>query len=92
MLDFTPTTSLAGGGEKLGGDPQIGQPTCCGLRRELFFSEAVTLSNIVDNSIKGCHVWELPTRSVRVTYVDWCEKYTCCVYHVSSACLVAIIK
>jgi hypothetical protein len=36
-----PTTSLAGLGEKLGTDPWIGQPVCCGLCREPFFSRVV---------------------------------------------------
>jgi hypothetical protein len=44
------TTSLVDSGEKLGMDPQIGQPACCVLCREPFFSGAVTLSNSVDNS------------------------------------------
>jgi hypothetical protein len=36
-FDFSPTASLAVVGEKLGTDPRIGQPTCCGLCREPFF-------------------------------------------------------
>jgi hypothetical protein len=32
-----PPASLAGLGEKLGADPRIGQPACCGLCREPFF-------------------------------------------------------
>jgi hypothetical protein len=36
-----PPASLAGSGEKLGTDPRIGQPACCGLCREPFFSGAV---------------------------------------------------
>jgi hypothetical protein len=31
MLGFAPTASLVGLGEKLGTDPRIGQPACCGL-------------------------------------------------------------
>jgi hypothetical protein len=46
------TTSLAGSGEELGMDPQIGQPTCWRLCREPFFSGAVTLSNSVNDSRK----------------------------------------
>jgi hypothetical protein len=34
----------------MGTDPWIGQPTCCGLCQELFFSRAVTLSSAVDDS------------------------------------------
>jgi hypothetical protein len=36
-----PLASLVGSGEKLGTDPCIGQPTCCGLCQEPFFSGAV---------------------------------------------------
>jgi hypothetical protein len=39
-------------GGKLGGDPQISQPTCCGCSREPCFSGAVTLSNTVCDSRK----------------------------------------
>jgi hypothetical protein len=35
-----------------------------------FFSGVVTLSNTIDNSVKDCHVQELPTGSVSVAYVD----------------------
>jgi hypothetical protein len=52
MLDFAPTTSLAGSGEKLGTGPCIGQPTRCGLCQETFFSGAVSLLNSVDDSWK----------------------------------------
>jgi hypothetical protein len=31
---LTPTASLGGSGEKLGTDPHVDQPTCCGLCRE----------------------------------------------------------
>jgi hypothetical protein len=31
---FTPTASLVGSGVKLGTDPQVDQPACCGLCRE----------------------------------------------------------
>jgi hypothetical protein len=37
-------------GEKLGMDPWIGQPVCCGLCQQPFFSGAVTLSNCVGDS------------------------------------------
>jgi hypothetical protein len=46
------TASMAVVGEKLGMDPRIGQPVCCGLGREPFFSGAVDLFNSVDNSWK----------------------------------------
>jgi hypothetical protein len=64
MLGFTPTTSIAVMGEKLSMNPWIGQPECCGLGREPFFSGAVALSNTIDDSMKGCHIRGLPTESV----------------------------
>jgi hypothetical protein len=44
--------SLVGSGEKLGTEPRICQPVCCGLCREPFFSGAMTLSNAVGVSRK----------------------------------------
>jgi hypothetical protein len=70
---------MAGSGEKLGIDPQIGQPTRWKLCREPFFSGGVTLSIAVGDFIKGSHVWRLPTESIRRAYVDWREKCICCV-------------
>jgi hypothetical protein len=52
---FTPTASMAFYGEKLGTDPWIGQPVCCGLFLEPFFSGVVALSNAVDDFMKGCY-------------------------------------
>jgi hypothetical protein len=73
------------GGEKLGGDLQIGQPACWRCSREsLFFSGVVTLSNAINDSTKSYHIWGLPAESVQVAYVDWREKCTCHVYQVSS--------
>jgi hypothetical protein len=46
---------MAGSGEKLGMDPQIGQPLCCGLCQEPLFSGAVALSIAVDDFVKGCY-------------------------------------
>jgi hypothetical protein len=37
MFGFTPTASMAAIGEKLGMDPWIGQPVCCGSGWEPFF-------------------------------------------------------
>jgi hypothetical protein len=56
MLGFGSTASMVGSGEKLGTDLRIGQPTCCGLCREPFFSGAVALLNFVDDYMKGCYV------------------------------------
>jgi hypothetical protein len=57
MLDFDPTASLVGSREKLGMDPWIGQPVCCGLCQEPFFSGAVALLNFVDYFVNGCYMW-----------------------------------
>jgi hypothetical protein len=46
---------MAGLGEKLGKNPWIGQPSCCGLCREPFFLGAVTLSTVVDEFMKGSY-------------------------------------
>jgi hypothetical protein len=83
MLGFTPTASIAVVGEKLGMNSRIGQTSCCGLGQEPFFLGEVTLSNTVDDSMKGFHIRGLPIGSVRVTYVDWCGKCMCRVYQVS---------
>jgi hypothetical protein len=53
-------------GEKLGGEPHIGHPACCGLRRESFFSGAMDLLNSVDDYAKGCHV-----QLVMIVHVVW---------------------
>jgi hypothetical protein len=55
MIGFAPTASIAVPGEKLGTNLWIGQPTCCDLCREPFFSGAVALLNSVDNYVKGCY-------------------------------------
>jgi hypothetical protein len=68
---------MAASGEKLGTDPWIGQPACCGLCQEHFFSRAVALSFIIDDFTKGSHVRGVPTGSVHQAYVDWREKRTC---------------
>jgi hypothetical protein len=52
MIDFAPTASIAVPGEKLGTNPWIGQPVCCGLCQKPFFSGAVTLLNFVDDCVK----------------------------------------
>jgi hypothetical protein len=57
MFGFAPTTSLVGLAEKLGTDPQIGQPACFGLCREPFFSRVVALLNFVDDYVKGYYMW-----------------------------------
>jgi hypothetical protein len=56
MLDFAPTASLVGSGEKPGTDPQIGQLACHGLCLEPFFSGAVAILNSVDDCTKCCYV------------------------------------
>jgi hypothetical protein len=72
-----PPASLAGLGEKLGTDPWIGQPACCGLCQEPFFSGPVGSVQIYRHLVKGCHVQGPPAGSVRRTYVDWHGKHTC---------------
>jgi hypothetical protein len=57
MLGFVPTALMVGSGEKLGTDPWIGQPACCGLYWEPFFSGAVALLNSVDDYVKGFYMW-----------------------------------
>jgi hypothetical protein len=51
-IGFATTTLMAVSGENLGTNLQIGQPTCCGLCREPFFSGAVALLNSVDDYMK----------------------------------------
>jgi hypothetical protein len=51
-----PTTSMAVMREKLDMDLQVGQPACCGLRWEPFFSGTVDQFNSVDDYVKGCYV------------------------------------
>jgi hypothetical protein len=51
VLDFAPTTSMVGSGEKLGMNPRITQPGW-GLCREPFFSEAVVCSTLLMTSQK----------------------------------------
>jgi hypothetical protein len=48
-----PTASLAIVGERMSTDPWIGQPMCCGLCREPFFSGVVDLFKSVDDCAKG---------------------------------------
>jgi hypothetical protein len=57
MIGFAPTASLVGLGEKPGMDLRIGQPACCELCQEPFFSEVVALLNSVDDFAKGCYMW-----------------------------------
>jgi hypothetical protein len=72
-----PTASLVGLGEKLGMDPCIGQSACYGLCQKPFFSGAVGSIQICRWLVRGCHIWGLPTGSVRRVYVDWHEKRMC---------------
>jgi hypothetical protein len=68
---FTPTTSMADSGGKLGTDPRVGLSSCCGLCWKSFFSGAVTLSIAVDDFMKGCYVltaWDMYGLG---PYTDW---------------------
>jgi hypothetical protein len=53
LLDLNRSTAP----EKLGTDPWIGRPSCCGLCQEPFFSGAVDLFKSVDDCMKGCYMW-----------------------------------
>jgi hypothetical protein len=55
-VGYAPTASLVGFREKLGMNPRIGQPSCCGLCQESFFSGAVALLNSVDDYAKCCYM------------------------------------
>jgi hypothetical protein len=72
-----PPASLAGSGEKLCMDPRIGQPACCGLCREPFFSGAVGSVQIYRCLTKGCHIRGPPAGSICWVYVDWHGKRMC---------------
>jgi hypothetical protein len=48
-----------------------------------FFLREVALSNAVDDSAKGCHIWGVPTGSIRVAYMNRLRKHMCFVYQVS---------
>jgi hypothetical protein len=74
---------MTGSREKLGMDLWIGQPMRWGLCRELFFSGAVTLYIIVEDLVKGYHVWGPPVGSIHWAYVYLCGKYMCRVGRVS---------
>jgi hypothetical protein len=76
-LDFSLTTSLVVMGEKLGMNPRISQPACCGLCREPFFSGSVDLFKFVDDCVKGCHIRGPSIGNIRQTYVDWHGRHTC---------------
>jgi hypothetical protein len=52
-----PTDSFVGSGEKLGTDSRVGQPTCCGLCKEPFFSGAVGSIQICQHLTKDCYMW-----------------------------------
>jgi hypothetical protein len=71
MLGFAPTALMVGSGEKLCTDPRIGQPTCCGLCQEPFFSGAVALLNSVDDYAKDCYMWTTWDTYGRVWRVGW---------------------
>jgi hypothetical protein len=38
-------------------DQWIGQPSCCRLGQDPFFSRAVALSITADDFVKGCYTW-----------------------------------
>jgi hypothetical protein len=80
MLGFTPTASLVGSREKLGTDPRIGQPTCCGLCQKSFFSGAVALLNSIDDLWKVAMYEDCPQKAyVRHTWTNELSCNWCCV-------------
>jgi hypothetical protein len=64
-------------------DMRTSQSAYCGLGHEPFLSRAVALIKSVDDYMKDCHIWGLPTGSVRVVYMDWHGKCMCHLYLVS---------
>jgi hypothetical protein len=66
--------SLTVVGEKLGTDPRIRWPSCCGLCREPFFSGIVDLFKYVDDCIKGCYMWTTWDTYGRGPYTEWAWK------------------
>jgi hypothetical protein len=68
---FAPTTSMTVLGEKLGMDPWIGHPACCGLYREPFFSGAVAQLNSVDVYTKNCYALTAWDTYSLGPYADW---------------------
>jgi hypothetical protein len=66
-----PTAPLAAVGEKLGTDPWIGPPACCGLYQKPFLSGAVDLFKSVDDYMKGCYMWTTWDTYGRRPYADW---------------------
>jgi hypothetical protein len=67
--------------EKLGEEPHIGHPACCGLRCEPFFSGAMDLLNSVDDYVKGCHV-----QLVMIVYMSCGSDFSCRMYIDSNRC------
>jgi hypothetical protein len=68
---FTLTASMAALGLKLGTNPWIGQPACCALCREPFFSGAMAMTITVDDFAKGCHVRRLLIGSIRIVLISF---------------------
>jgi hypothetical protein len=82
-----PTASLVGLEDKLGTDPWIGQPTCCGLCRESFFGSSGIHPNLsmthewllyIDHVR---YIWSMAIHELSVKYV-WCvgRVFSCRVY------------
>jgi hypothetical protein len=68
---LTPPPSLSALGEKLGMDPRISQPACCGLCWEPFFSGAVGSVQICRRLAKGCYMWTMWDTYGLGPYTDW---------------------
>jgi hypothetical protein len=70
-------------GEKLSGGPADRSVGVLGIVSGAFFSGIVGLIQLCWVNVKGCHIRRLPTKSIRVAYVDRRKKCTCHVYQVS---------
>jgi hypothetical protein len=63
--------SLVGSREKLGTDPQISRPACCGLCWEYFFSGVVGSVQIYRHLAKGFYMWTTWSTYGIGPYADW---------------------
>jgi hypothetical protein len=66
---------MAAKGEKLGGDPQINQPTVWFLCRGPYFSGVVGSVQLYQGSVKGCHI-----RLVMSAYVSFVSGFSYMMY------------
>jgi hypothetical protein len=86
---LTPTASLVGSGEKLGTDPWVGQPTCCGLCRQPFFLRRSGIRPNLSTSHEGLlyvnhikYVWSWTIRRLSVESVWHIGQVFPCMMHI----------